>query len=451
MLGLCLGIVLAGCNKKDKFEEVAYSSVQIAYLRLLNPNSPDLSNTFFSIDQNEGKIYNANPISFYTKLDSAAIVMEVAEGNIVEIAQGADGVYKQLANKGMDSIWLGGANRDFKLKISTSDRAQSKEYHLVVNKYAYDPQTIIWKKEANSQLPQINFDNAQFVTLGGKLMLYYQNGGQMAMITANAKTPTVWAQETVTGFTKTMVQVVADDKKMYALNSDGALFESADGNAWTPMTQQTPVRALLGVFKIAGSQEPTLALLVDATPEELAVYTQYAGAKFTFATIQANKLHRHNVAPAAFPNQLFCALNVSAFDTQALRVVGGVSPAGPSSDVWYTTNGKDWLVQNNNSQVFKSTSRGSLVKGPGNAYYYYSFAEKNGGLQVSFSVDRGQTWQNGVHKVMLPNESDFGKRIAGTIAFSVAPAYDVFFLMGGSSATTTYHDIWSGKLKMSLE
>lgn len=451
ILGVFALVFLPGCNKEHGFENIELGGVQIGHLRLKNKKIPELEKVFFSINQKTGEIYNAIPISFYTKMDSVAISLELFEKAFAEIAKENSNEYKRLRNDGKDSIWLGGTDRVFNLRVSMPGVDEKKEYRLRINQYQYDPQTLLWERLFESGMPETSGDYHTVINFKEQL-LYYLSTDRTKLFVADYKDPGKWQQRPLQGFTGVMCQVSEMQGSFFAVNTDGKLFKSNDGIAWENVALDIRIVALLGVLNTAGKSVGVPAMLVNATPEELSAYKKTdPAAKYTFATLEGGAIRRHSVAPSVFPVRSFSSINIKTYNTESIRLVGGMADK-PSSAVWYTTNGTDWLLQSANSEVSPSVYKGSLLLHK-KTLYYYSYKKDDGGLTVDFSTDFGQTWQKGVDAVMLPKTENYGVRTKNIVAFKTASDHAHIYLMGGYNKTAgkQERDLWQGTLKLDVK
>ncbi len=454
---IALWIGATSCNSKSPYDPVELQNVQLLELKNNHKNHPELTNTFFSIDHERGVVYNAIALDYYLKVDSVAIRLMFDEGHTAEIAEGENGTtFKTLKNEGKDSIWLGADNNKFRLRIhSTKDKnLYQKEYLLTINRQAFDPQTLIWERPLNAGLPIKNTDYATMVTQNG-IGYYFQTQGTTTKLytvsEASLATPTTWQAKSLQGFTGGMNFVTYTEDTWYASNTAGSLFQSTDGITWKAMNiteGKTQIIALMGVFKPNKNDiDKTWVVLVNATPEELAVAPD-PKSQYTFATIKGGKLERHSVAPSTFPTSKYSVLNITAYNTQSIRLVGGVAMGKPSESVWYTTNGFDWLHQIETG-ITPSENKGSLVLKDKLLYYFTS--SKTGYTQVDYSANKGQIWSHGKVEVLLPSNKAFGQRVNGLQAYSFTSGNDVIYMMGGFNTITGVFetDLWRATLKSS--
>ncbi len=453
---IALWIGVASCNSKSPYDPIELQNVQLLELKLNHKNHPELANTFFSIDHQQSVVYNAIALDYYLKVDSVAINLMFDKSHIAEIAEGENGTtFKTLKNEGKDSIWLGGNNNKFRLRIhAKGNKLYQKEYILTINRQAFDPQTLIWERLLTAGLPIQKSDYASMITQNGIGYYFQVQGSSTKLYTvpeASLATPAAWQAKSLKGFTGGMNFVTYTEDTWCASNSTGTLFQSKDGITWETMNiteGKTPIIALMGVFKPnKNDTDKTWVVLVNATQDELSVAPD-SKSQYTFATIKGGKLTRHSVAPSTFPTSKFSVLNITAYNTQSIRLVGGVTMDKPSEFVWYTTNGFDWLLQTD-TRITPSENKGSLVVKDKQLYYFTS--SKAGYTQVDYSTNKGQIWSHGKVEVLLPNSKAFGQRMNGLQAYSFTSGSDVIYMMGGFNTITGIFetDLWKATLRSS--
>ncbi|WP_329905208.1 DUF6242 domain-containing protein [Porphyromonas pogonae] len=438
--------LLSSCSKNTpKIQDVTIKSIQVESFKLSKKNDLELNKVFFSIDQDQNKIYNAIPVDFYKKIDSVALLINVASGDKVELAVG-DGEFKPYVPT--DSIFIGNKNYNMKVRVMTPDQKYQKLYDIKINQYSADPMTFNWNKLNAQNLPETSADYSEAFVRDHQVLIYTSKGNATALKVASFSNVLKWESKTISGIAGVKQIAKTKDNKFVAVDNQGALHSSDNGEAFKILSDVKAV-ALLGIMpdKITGKEK--ILLLLPATAVELAK-EQNSGKNYTFGYFEDGKLTRGALAPINYPVTKFTSLPTKAFNSYGVRTLGGVDLGGKSvGSIWYTTNGLDWLEYTaSKGDAIEPSKYKMSVTSYGKAIYLYTGSDKENKLTVYYSQDEGLSWTKGKSSVMLPKLDEYGTRVGNVVAF--ADEQSNMYLVGGvSSAGQYFNDIWKGNLKIS--
>lgn len=236
-------LAMTSCNEKTEEDEPAYQpSLSVAVKSFkLNPNIRVLANldsVFFSIDLDKGIIFNADSlpkgtnieklvpvITFPSTVETAEIIME--GGNFRE------GTVNYKTNPS-DTIDFSGR---VTLRLTAGQGSLSRDYTIRVNVHKAVADSLMWDHLADSSLPSRYPSPRLQKTVAYKnkaFCLIEENNGSHTLATTDDIASQQWNKVAVTLPAQADVtSLTASEDNLYILTTQGALYSSADGIAWT--------------------------------------------------------------------------------------------------------------------------------------------------------------------------------------------------------------------------
>ncbi|MDE5869319.1 MAG: hypothetical protein K2H18_03720, partial [Muribaculaceae bacterium] len=403
---------IASCNKKedepkDETETIVYlPNVAVTSFKLKSDRNVmrGLDSVFFSIDLENGVIYNADSlpkgtpinklvpvISYSSSIKSASIMMEGGT----------------TRNDTVDYIKHPGDSIDFtgkvQLMIATDKNEMQKTYTLKVNVHKQDPDSLVWDEVALAQLPSrlSSPRNQKTVDINGKAVAFIEeNNGSFTFSSSEDLFSDSWIKTEVTvPFTPQIRSFAASTDALYLLDSDGKLHTSTDGTNWTDTGEVWT--------KIIGGYLDT-AVGLKTTPNGL-YYAQYPLKNLEVVPVDKDfpidghsNFAVHSNKWSSSPIGFFC---------------GGVLADGSLSDQTWAFDGTTWISLSQKGfpalkgaslipyYAFRKTTASALYPTEFNAWMVLGGEKEDGSFNrtVYISYDSGVNWREGDALLQLPS------------------------------------------------
>lgn len=231
------------CNEKSKeTDEIAVTVSTVAIKSFtLKENSKVLSNldsVFFSIDLNNGVIFNADSLPLGTDISKLIPVITfmttVSKADIIVSEEGKDDkTYNYLENAN-DSIDF---SKNVKLNVTAYDKTTEYSYRLKVNVHKQKPDSLMWDRMAEAKLPSRSGSPVSQSALsfkGNVLSLIKESNGEYTLSSTSDIYKGDWQKEQINlSFSPAINSLTATSDALWILDEDGNLFTSADGKDWT--------------------------------------------------------------------------------------------------------------------------------------------------------------------------------------------------------------------------
>lgn len=198
----------------------------------------NLQNVFFSINLNEGLIFNADSMPYGT--DVHALIPSITTGGAssVELSEPrpgkTDSIHNYLTNPN-DSIDF--SNGPVKLKILSIDGLTTMEYSISVNVHKVKSDSLSWGEIAYSQLPT-NLQavkNQHTLKFKGNAYCLTSDGNNHCLATTTNPASNQWQLANFTpGFKPDVNSFSASSDALYILDNLHQLYKSTDnGQSWS--------------------------------------------------------------------------------------------------------------------------------------------------------------------------------------------------------------------------
>ncbi|MDE6654128.1 MAG: hypothetical protein K2K37_07055 [Muribaculaceae bacterium] len=221
-------------------EYVESSSVIISGFSLTNDKNvlDSLQNVFFSIDLENGLIFNADSLPFGTKVTrlvpkiSAASTASEVNLKFHDSSTMRDTTINYLKNS-TDSVDF--SNGPVILTVKSQSGAVTKEYKISVNVHKIKADSLAWYSMQQAPLPSTftSLDAQCTAKLGDVFFCLSTDGKTYSLATTTNPLDPQWNSETLDiPFVPNVESLRASTDVLYILSADGDLYSSADGKQW---------------------------------------------------------------------------------------------------------------------------------------------------------------------------------------------------------------------------
>ena len=343
----------------------------------------------FIIDQNEGRIYNADSLPVGTDISKV----------VVDITADTYGIYIQAEE---DSLWESTDSLDFRrpvyFKVVSEMGTPGRTYKAEINVHQQDPDTLIWRKRTTGFDTNIKAQKA--VYLNNNIYVFAEQESQVAMTSLDAYQGKTWTSlESLDIPVKADYSSATTWKGQIYILAENELYVSDNGLNWQKVeTTQTFSRLLVGVS--TGSNQK----LIGVDTENHYISSQ-----------DGITWNRYASLPADFPNkQIFTVCYPLSTNTDINRIVlTGEKEENPeaSTVVWTQIDSEnEWtdLVLEDNTLLRPQIENAMLIYYD-NQLLTFGGVSKSNGTIVPFnefiaSKDNGITWENATEKMAFPVE-----------------------------------------------
>lgn len=237
---------LTSCNKDNDDDEIySYSTsthttlVQNFTLQADANVLASLDSVYFTIDYDNGLIYNADSLPVGTDVTALKVKVEFlntvskAEFHITDATKQADTIINYTTSMTQSLDFTGKTV----LKVTSSDELTTKDYEIKVLVHKVNPDSLVWPKPWRRDLPGYRGSaiGHKAVKQGDNLyrvMVY--NGSETTLWTATTPNQGTWERQNVNlPFVPQVPSLTAVGSMLYLLDADGALYSSTDGVEWT--------------------------------------------------------------------------------------------------------------------------------------------------------------------------------------------------------------------------
>lgn len=340
LLPLIASLLFLSC-KKDKDDEpsssytysTSLSSALVTNFALKADTTvmTSLDSVFFTIDADRGLIYNADSLPMGTRIDSLKVTMSFSSGvgtavfKVLDAQNNTTDVeYSTSSSEAIDFRY------GVKLVVTSYDGTKVRNYDVKVNVHAQEPDSISWPMSARRNLPAAADDNyAQGTARLGDTYVNVIHNNAGYFVSRASKLAGPWDSKAVNwGFEPNPASLMTAGEKLYVLDVNGNLYESADADTWVATGEQWS--HILGAYqgRVMG---------ITAEPYRIDEYPRRA----SFSLVEA---------PAGFPvkgtSQMLLVSNDWSVAPQGV-LVGGVDAQGKTSSAVWAYDGTRWAKMGN--------------------------------------------------------------------------------------------------------
>lgn len=239
-------VAAVSCNSKDNNEGYySYSSastiISAVSLQKNDKVLKQLDSVYFSIDQENALIFNADSLPYGTRINGLVPSLTTDNPSEVELhiprAGQTDTIVNYL-NNSSDTVDF--SNGPVRIRVVAADGTSSRTYTMRVNVHQVKTDSLVWSRAQQANLPsafQIPRYQHTARTSAAIYCLTYRDGSYSMATALNPASG--WTSRTVTfGFTPRIETFTGTDDALYILDELGNLYRSADGTSWTSTSRR---------------------------------------------------------------------------------------------------------------------------------------------------------------------------------------------------------------------
>ena len=249
---------LVSCGKDDDDSEYSYSTSEQTTLVKAFALQADadvlasLDSVHFTIDYDNGLIYNADSLPVGTDISALKVTVDFlntvssAVFTITGATVQADTTinYTTSMTKSLDFT-----GRTV-LTVTSADETLVKDYEIKVLVHKVNPDSLVWPMSWRRDLvgADAGVKAHKIVKQGDVFRALAYNGTTYTVLTAAAINQGTWNRQTVTlPFVPDIASLTATADALYMLGADGVLYSSVDGTEWTSCG--VTWRSVLGAYE----------------------------------------------------------------------------------------------------------------------------------------------------------------------------------------------------------
>ena len=405
---------LVSCNKDNDDDNEIYSYSESTQTTLVKGFAlqadanvlADLDSVHFTVDYDNGLIYNADSLPVGTDITALKVTVDFlnavhsAEFIITGATQQVDTTitYSSSSSKSID--FTGKTT----LKVISADESQVKDYDVKVLVHKVNPDSLVWPQPWRRDLPGYRSSaiGHKAVEMGGRYLILNYNGSESYLLTATSPNQGTWDKQMVNlPFTPDVPSLTATEETLYMLGTDGTLYSSSDGIAWS--SAGVKWHSLIGAY-----DDRVLGIVGDAAGYYHDEYPHVDGFEVTPV---------EDGFPVSHSSNMVQVENKWSLSDQAV-IVGGLDRDGHVvSDVW-GYDGNHWGKINNSHSSVPALTDATLFSyytfralsgvrryGQQQTWYLMGGKQANGSLNstIYLSNTQGVTWTQGDSTIAQPS------------------------------------------------
>jgi len=418
-----------------------------------NDSIPYLNTATFTLSEYDAAskdsiIVNLDSLPYKTRIDSVNPTFTFKSSAAIRLYYLPGNKYKR------DSVWLTGKDTiDFKQPVRVrnfaTDGKTYKEYTVKTNVHQVNPEAYQWKK-ASDNLGQAGLKNQKAITRNDTIF-YYQNDGTNGFLNISTNGYN-WTQKTVNGLpVNTQLNDMTLFKGQVFVSKDGFnLYSSSNGINWIKKSlTEFSFKSLLFVFN-----------------DLLWAVVQANDASYHFANSADGIIwNMRGTIPDNFPVSDFASVSFkSPTGKERVLVTNGYSANGLIEYNRWTTEdvtGVNWLDFDTENGTLEDLVVGGSIISYDNKLLAFGLKSDDTSL-YKISKDEGLSWQvpdttlnilpaayranpRQYQSVVVFKPKTYDKINSATLKEEITNS-NKLFIIGGKFYTTTYSDVWTGKV-----
>ena len=236
---------LVSCNKSDDKDDEVYTystSRQTTLITRFSLQSDaevlaNLDSVHFTIDYDNGLIYNADSLPKGTKITGLKVsirFLNTVSSSVFTITGATERADTTIEYTAAMNTKLDFTGKTV-LKVTSADQTQTKEYQVKVLVHKENPDTLVWPESWRRDLPgyQNGTIRHKAVRVGGRYFIMTYNGVECNVLAADTPNQGTWDKKTISlPFTPQVQSLTAVEDLLYILGDDGTLYFSSNGEEW---------------------------------------------------------------------------------------------------------------------------------------------------------------------------------------------------------------------------
>lgn len=426
-----LPLLVVSCDSTTTVTTATSSVAKLtAFSFVANDTMPGLGAAVFTVEErlDTGLVWNKDSMLYGTSLERVVprFTFKVAVGTARLSMPDTS-----LILTGYDTLNF--SKQPIYLTLTSSDGTTTKVYEIRPTVHQSDPDLFVW----NQLTPQIypaDESEQTVVELGGKFVMIANNGFQNAVY--SSPDGAAWNTVSVSGLPNSarVRQIISDGTKLYY--ADGTtLYTSTDAATWTAATMPYTMKTMLMCWN------EKVWVLVDNSGLELA-YLNSTG--ITLSGLRPD---------GDFPVSDFAAVQfASASERARAMVIGGYAENGRSLNTRWNFEYSPQIATNGGYRMSEfSIDRPTFTTLTGISVIWY-----NDKLMLFGGVDADMTYFG--RDILISEDEGLNWVAADTAKNQLPEVYQArqkqtaivrnndIYLFGGQDKTTTYSDVYKGRL-----
>ncbi|MDO4789657.1 MAG: DUF6242 domain-containing protein [Porphyromonas sp.] len=419
------------------------------YVNLQIKENDVFSQTKFTIDHFNRRIYNSVRLPYKTELDTVFLRMMISSETKVQIKNLKTNETVAWTTEKMNtkSVDIKGGKLELLLSANIKGAVKEEKYLMDINVYTYDPNVITWEKRAGV-LPVATADS-KLITLGSALYwvaLDKQEKLHLYLV-KSVENYDFQKVEAAGEMPKVLPHTLSQDThgRVWGLTKDGEVYSSSDLKVWEklPKPAEAPVwSAILYDTNVKGLSGTVEMLLVGKLADQYKIWAAKPGSA---PVVLADITNEH------FPVRDALVRTVVVAGVKRANLIGGTDKLGrPVENLFFTADGKGWGEIKFRGKGFTAPVRGAaLIERNGRIYIaggeYSVLPEDDSHINLFYSDDHGASWTKMTQEKTQAAGFDVVSGMSGFV--STDGEDDVYFFLGGLAKGEPTADAWRGYVK----
>ena len=394
-----------------------------------------LSETKFTIDQINNKIFNGDSLPYRFHVDSIRLNI-VGRSNYT-----VPKIVINLQDKDSSYLWNGRDSVAFKrlrsIESTAEDGKTVKLYEFKANIHQQDPYILSWTQMAQNHLGT-PVEGQKTILHNGKFITYYKSGTIIKASTSLSSDGKSWTPATVSGLpitvkTSTIFPITnGSSSTVYAQNADNTVYQSTDGLVWSKITSDYPVTAIYGRLPSASGEFAILTAVNDAGTLKFALTRDFT------AFVVKSDIPFNDTLPVTDFSAVSLE-NPTVYSAKYIILSGG-------KDKNNIVNNKLWIIQEMDGKITYLPEDSSIALQLSQLFLYdnkvYLMTYETGKNKLYYSEKYGLNWTSGGTSQTFPD--NYTGRISASV---ITDSNNYIWIFGGESgAQAPIVDVWRGRL-----
>ena len=426
-----LPLLVVSCDSTTTVTTATSSVAKLtAFSFVANDTMPGLGAAVFTVEErlDTGLVWNKDSMLYGTSLERVVprFTFKVAVGTARLSMPDTS-----LILTGYDTLNF--SKQPIYLTLTSSDGTTTKVYEIRPTVHQSDPDLFVWS-QLTPQIYPADESEQTVVELGGKFVMIANNGFQNAVY--SSPDGAAWNTVSISGLPNSarVRQIISDGTKLYY--ADGTtLYTSTDAATWTAATMPYTMKTMLMCWN------EKVWVLVDNSGLELAYLN---GTGLTLSGLRPD---------GDFPVSDFAAVQfASASERARAMVIGGYAENGRSLNTRWNFEYSPQIATNGGYRMSEfSIDRPTFTTLTGISVIWY-----NDKLMLFGGVDADMTYFG--RDILISEDEGLNWVAADTAKNQLPEVYQArqkqtaivrnndIYLFGGQDKTTTYSDVYKGRL-----
>ena len=241
---LAIASIFTACKDDDSEPSELSASVRISAFSLTADTTilDNLNTVFFTIDLENGLIYNADSLPKGTDVSALAVTISAENASAINLTSCDTTFNYQDATSTKINF-----TSPVQVEVVSQSGLYKKNYEIKVNVHQIEADLLSWGGMMYSKLPGSGtLDNQRTVKYNNTIYMIMLRDGEYYSATTDRPSEGWTLQSLSLEFTPDIQSLQGDDSQLYILDTDGNLYTSTDGNTWENTGSQ--YSTLLGCF-----------------------------------------------------------------------------------------------------------------------------------------------------------------------------------------------------------